>query len=189
MAATPAPTNDRRIVDVRTLAVLFVFSFSLTLLYQGMRGLQAMGGYASTGGPYLVTRPAPGWTWVLYAAIPLLIVSLGAVFALLRRKPGTSLLYLCWPAAFLSPGWNFVEFGMRGSAPDGIDLVAGGLFILLGLVPLIVLALDYRQKKREHRRTGELPPPRMRLLPLLPQLAVAGAAVLFGVLLFRSLGG
>lgn len=184
----PAPTNDRRIVDVRTLAVLFVFSLSLTLLYQGMRGLQALGGYAATGGPYLVTRPAPGWAWVLYAAIPLAVVSLGAVFALLRRKPGTSLLYLCWPAAFLSLGWNFVEFGLRGSSPDGFDLAAGGLFVLLGFVPLVVLALDYRQKIREHRRTGEAPPPRPGLRPLLPQLATASGAVFLGVLCFRALG-
>ena len=52
--------------------VLFLFSFSLTLLYQGMRAIMYLGGFVASGGPYAIAHPAPGWVWIVPVSIILL---------------------------------------------------------------------------------------------------------------------
>ena len=51
-----------------------------------------------------------------------------------------SLVFLAWPALFLSLGWNFLEYGFF--PPEGgwvwSWLFCGVLFVLMGAVPLVI---------------------------------------------------
>jgi hypothetical protein len=56
------------------------------------------------------------------------------------------LVFLGWPALFLSLGWNFLEYGMK--APDGgLEwgfLVPGIMFVVMGGGPLVGVLLALR---------------------------------------------
>lgn len=173
---------------IRNLGILIVFSFSLALLYQGMRGVMHLGGYAAMGGPYLVGRQAPDWVWVMPLAILLTVASMSAGFALLRRERGFSLISLSWSALFISLGWNFLDFGLGlGGKPGPYwdDLAAALVFMLVGAIPLAVMLLDLPRRMKERRIIGAAPltDPWMVLM----QVIVAAAAVFIGMIVFRSL--
>lgn len=137
------------------LAAVFVFSFSLTLLYLAMRGVMFLGGYVSSGGPYLITNPAPEWTWVMNLAILSTIGSLTAGISILKKQKGVTLLYLFWPSLCFALAWNFLDFGLGLQGWPGIhwfDVVVGLVLIFIGAIPLMVIFLDHRRKIREKCR-------------------------------------
>ncbi len=115
----------------------------ITLLWLGMRAVMDLGGACASGGPYVPRVECPD---AVIATTPLSI--LGAFLAIGLMLWGGAglggdwigLVFLAWPALFLSLGWNFLEFGL--SAPDGgvvwSWLICGVLFVLMGAVPLIV---------------------------------------------------
>jgi len=173
--------------QVWKMGVLFFFTLSLTMLFLGMRGVMALGGFLSSGGPYLVTHPSPGWAWIMYPAILLTVATLGAGFAILKRERGGYLMVHAWSALCFSLGWNFLDFGLGlfgKPETDWSDVAVGLVILLLGAIPLLVMILDLRRKIRESRTSGHRPAPASWLSL---QLIVVLAALVLGFVLFRSI--
>jgi hypothetical protein len=119
-------------------------AFCITLLWFGMRAVMDLGGFCASGGPYVIAVECPD---AVLATTPLSILG-GFLAAGLMLWGGAalggawiSLVFLAWPALFLSLGWNFLEYGF--SPPDGgwvwSWLFCGVLFVLMGGVPLIAV--------------------------------------------------
>jgi hypothetical protein len=176
------------------------FSFCLTCLFLAMRGVMRLGGYVASGGPYVIAHPAPGWTWL----VPTSIVA-GAFFIILnaltgRAVGGINLHALVWPAAFLSLGWNFLEFSIRppagAHAPIWGWLICGILFVFMGGIPALgYLNLFVRSLRRRVIEAGSLGSPAAgdgfggtaRTGLLLVQLAVLALGVGLSIMFFGSL--
>lgn len=122
-----------------SLVGLAGIAFSLTLLYRGMRSVQAIGGFCASGGPYQIAHQCPkGIGWLLPVAI---FGGLGflLLFAVSSGDSGRSLLLLSWSALFLSLGWNFLDYGFGITTNNGTNggfLACGVIFIIMGAVPL-----------------------------------------------------
>jgi hypothetical protein len=136
----------------RVLAYLVgvaALAFCITLLWFGMRAVMDLGGACASGGPYVPRVECPD---AVIATTPLSIFgAFGAIGLMLWGGAALGggwlgLVFLAWPALFLSLGWNFLEFGF--SAPDGgwvwSWLVCGVLFVLMGAVPLIAVIGAFR---------------------------------------------
>lgn len=137
-----------------SLIGVFGFSFSLTCLYLGMRGIMRLGGFVASGGPYAIAHPAPRYVWIVPVSIWVGLVCLFLYAAQVKAAGGMSLAPLAWPALFVSLGWNFLEFAFRppgGSRPAWGWLVCGILFWLMGFVPLVFIAQYVRQKRRQEK--------------------------------------
>lgn len=118
-------------------------TFCITLLWLGMRAVMDLGGYCASGGPYVISVQCPD---AVIATTPLSILG-GFLAAGLILWGGAGLggswaglVFLAWPALFLSLGWNFLEYGFF--PPDGglvwSWLFCGVLFVLMGAIPLVV---------------------------------------------------
>jgi hypothetical protein len=131
------------------LAGIVLGTASITLLFLGMRAVMDVGGACADGGPYVSAQPCPDGVGVamfggmlgLFGAAGLMLwfgSRLGARYA--------GLVFLGWPALFLSLGWNFLEYGMK--APDGgLEwgfLVPGIMFVVMGGGPLVGVLLALR---------------------------------------------
>ena len=104
-----------------------------------------LGGFCASGGPYVIAVECPD---AVIATTPLSIFG-GFLAAGLMAWGGAapaaaawmSLVFLAWPALFLSLGWNFLEYGFF--PPErrlGLELArsAASLFVLMGAVPLVL---------------------------------------------------
>jgi hypothetical protein len=193
-----------------TLISIFGFALSLTCLYLAMRGAMRLGGMVAAGGPYQIAHPAPGWIWLFPASMcaGTFFVFLNLLFA--RRTGGLNLPVLVWPAAFVSLGWNFLEFGLHppGQA-SGVSwgwLVCGVVFVLMGGSPLVFLIknavqmlpgqvrsaymADWQRDMEYPDRSGRIGIGRIVRIPFLAlQLAAVGFAILLAVRLFERLSG
>jgi hypothetical protein len=107
-----------------------------------MRSVMDIGGFCAEGGPFVIEHHCPKG---VAAIMPLSIwggVIAGGVYVWQTIKHKIpSLVWLFWPALFLSLGWNFLQYGI--SPPGGGGLVWGWLvcailFILMGAIPLVV---------------------------------------------------
>lgn len=118
-------------------------AFCLTLLYVAMRAVLDIGGACADGGPYVPRVSCPD-------GVPLAMI--GGIFGLFlfggltgwygaRIGPRyAGLVFLAWPALFLSLGWNFLEYGLRPPGEEGWAwgwLICGVLFVLMGGGPLL----------------------------------------------------
>jgi hypothetical protein len=126
------------------LAGVAIAAACVTLMFLGMRSVMEIGGACAEGGPYIPVQPCPdgaplaliGGSFGLFAAAGLMIwfgSRLGGGYTLL--------VFLLWPALFVSLGFNFLQFGLN--PPQGLPvewgfLIPGILFWLMGLVPLLV---------------------------------------------------
>ena len=116
-------------------------AFCITLLWFGMRAVLDIGGYCASGGPYVISIACPD---AVIASTPLSILGgFLAVGLMLWGGAGLGagwmgLVFLAWPALFLSLGWNFLQYGLF--PPDGgliwSWIVCGVLFIAMGAIPL-----------------------------------------------------
>jgi len=118
-------------------------AFCITLLWFGMRAVMDLGGFCASGGPYQINVECPD---AVIASTPLSI--LGGLLAVGLILWGGSalgaswmgLVFLAWPALFLSLGWNFLEYGFF--PPEGgwvwSWVVCGVLFVVMGGVPLAI---------------------------------------------------
>ncbi len=116
---------------------------ALTLLYLSMRSVMDIGGSCASGNqPFVVSHPCPSGVALLFPAS----IWGGLIFAGIyvwqsAKHHVPSLLWLFWPALFLSLGWNFLYYGLH--PPGGIGGVSGGwlvcavLFGLMGGIPLL----------------------------------------------------
>jgi hypothetical protein len=130
-------------VLVYLLVVVAGLALCLTLLFLGMRAVMDVGGACADGGPYVSAQPCPDGS---PAAMLLGIFGLflfGGLTALGGSRiggPYGGLVFLAWPALFLSLGWNFLEYGF--GSPGGWELgwvIPGVLFMLMGGGPLLTL--------------------------------------------------
>jgi len=120
-------------------------AFTLTILWLSMRAVMGIGGACASGGPYVPSVQCPDAVVLLtpLSIFGLFIFGGLAVWSSLNLGGRwISLLFLGWPALFLSLGWNFLEFGFF---PPGDDtgwvwswIVCGIVFVLMGGIPLIV---------------------------------------------------
>ena len=139
--------RDRTALPLGSVAIYLVgvaaLAFCITLLWFGMRAVMDLGGFCASGGPYVIAVECPD---AVLATTPLSILG-GFLAAGLVVWGGAalggswmSLVFLAWPALFLSLGWNFLEYGF--SPPGGgwvwSWLFCGVLFVLMGGVPLVL---------------------------------------------------
>lgn len=153
-------------------------AYCLTALWIGMRMVMDVGGYCASGGSaYVIQQQCPEGSALLVApAVPV-----GFLFGAMMAwgyaglaKGAAGLVFLFWPALFLSLGWNFFEGALNPPGGGGLDigwLSCGIVFALMGLVPLFAVPKFF--KDVEERR------------PLVFGILVGGAAV--GVLLANLL--
>src|SRR6516164_7007061 len=94
-------------------------AFSITLLSESMRAVLAVGGTCASGGPYAISRPCPNG---VAGAFPLAIIG-GLIFLGLyvfcASDKGRTVAILAWPALFLTLGWNFIDYGLKGGSGGG----------------------------------------------------------------------
>jgi hypothetical protein len=118
------------------------FAFCLTLLARAMRSVQAIGGFCASGGPYRIAHHCPkGVAGIFPLAVVGGLAGLG-LFALCVGDRGRPVALLAWPALFLTLGWNFLDYGLNppSSGVNAGFLVSAGIFILMGGIPLVLLA-------------------------------------------------
>ena len=124
-------------------------AFCIALLWLGMRAVMDLGGFCASGGPYEIAVECPD---AVIATTPLSILggflAAGLIIWGAAGLPGAwmSLVFLAWPALFLSLGWNFLEYGFF--PPEGgwvwSWLFCGVLFVLMGAVPLVIAIAAFR---------------------------------------------
>ena len=120
-------------------------AFCLTLVFLGMRAVMDIGGSCADGGPYVSRRSCPD-------GVPLAMVGgifglflFGGILAVGGSRVGArygGLVFLAWPALFLSLGWNFLEYGIKppgGGGPEFGWLLCGVVFVVMGGGPLLGL--------------------------------------------------
>jgi Short C-terminal domain len=127
------------------LAGVALGSMCLTLVFLGMRTVMDVGGACADGGPYVSAQPCPagsalamfGGVFGLFAAAGLMIW-----FGSRLGGPYVGLVFLGWPALFLSLGFNFVQYGFDPPGGDGgLEwgwIVPGVIFWIMGGAPLLV---------------------------------------------------
>lgn len=162
-------TTEARPLAVRGRAVVALGlgiaagAAAITVLSLVMRSVTAIGGSCADGGPYVSAQPCPdgtGTAMLLVLGLALVCV-VGTLYgSSVLGSPGV--LWLGWPALFLTLGWNFLEDGF--DPPDGAAGVVGGfvfcgfLFVAMGAAPLL-LALSLVKDRRRARRRQAGPPP------------------------------
>jgi len=140
-ARDPAPSPPLGRVAVYLIGVAGL-AFCITLLWFGMRAVLDVGGYCASGGPYEIAVECPD---AVVASTPLSVLG-GFLAAGLMLWGGSALggawvglVFLAWPALFLSLGWNFLQYGFF--PPDGgwvwSWVICGVLFVLMGGIPLV----------------------------------------------------
>lgn len=134
-------------------------AFSMTLLWLSMRVVMGIGGSCASGGPYVPAVECPD---IVVAFTPLSILGLFVFGGLAAwgaaglQGPWFGLIFLAWPALFLSLGWNFLEFGLNPPGAEPGELAWGWLicaivFGLMGGVPLVGVILGIREAQPRSR--------------------------------------
>ena len=118
-------------------------AFCLSLVFLAMRAVLDVGGACADGGPYIPRVSCPN-------GVPLAMI--GGIFGLFlfggitgwfgSRVGGRygALVFLAWPALFISLGWNFLEYGFNPPGEQGWAwgwLICGVLFMFMGAGPLL----------------------------------------------------
>jgi hypothetical protein len=133
-------------------------SFTLTILWLSMRAVMGIGGACASGGPYEPSVQCPDAVVLLTPVSVFGLFIFGGLAAWAGASLGgrwISLLFLGWPALFISLGWNFLEFGFFPPGNDGdwvwSWIVCGVIFVLMGGVPLIVAIRGASMVAGSHR--------------------------------------
>lgn len=166
---------------VGSVLLPLAFSFFLTCLFLGMRGILDLGGFVARGGPYEIAHPAPDWWWVMpLSIIACIVIVLMSVFKPSLRGINSLVLIVFWPALFISLGWNFLEYGFfKGQLAWGW-IICGLVFVPMGAIPL------YLMVRAVGRNASWSEVVRNSWRPLLPQLVGIIAGIPLGVLFFRA---
>ncbi len=122
------------------LGSVWAIGVMITWVYRSMRAVMDIGGACASGGPYVSVQPCPDGTWMIGAAVPVLIlvalVGTGVAVALRAPPP----LLLMWAGLFGSLGWNFFDYADRDESGAGL-LVCGVVFWLMALPAVVLLVL------------------------------------------------
>ena len=108
-----------------------------------------LGGFCASGGPYVIAVECPD---AVLATTPLSIFGGFAAAGLMAWGGAAlggswmSLVFLAWPALFLSLGWNFLEYGFTALDSGWVWswLFCGVVFVLMGGVPLVLAIVALR---------------------------------------------
>ncbi|MEO7399047.1 MAG: hypothetical protein ABIW84_10825 [Ilumatobacteraceae bacterium] len=145
--------------------LLFLISIAsivaaMTILYRTMRSVMAVGGSCGSGGPYEIRIECPdGIPLLMNIAIWGGVIFLFVAIVAIHKVRAPNLLWLLWPALFLSLGFNFIQFGV--DPPGGDDpvagwIVCGALFGVMGGVPLLIgLPVMFRRKRTRTANLAE----------------------------------
>jgi Short C-terminal domain len=142
---------------------LGLVSTALTMLWLGMRSVLDIGGFCAEGGPFVIEHQCPkGVAAIMPLSIWGGVIASGVyVWQTIKHKVPT-LVWLFWPALFLSLGWNFLQYGVDPPGGGGLVwgwLVCAILFILMGGIPLAV-ALPFMIKRFMRDDSESMPTPR-----------------------------
>ena len=111
----------------------------LTILFFCMRSVMDIGGRCVSGVPSLYPECPSGVPGLMVGSI---FVGLGFVFLYAVNAIRPNLVWLAWPALFLSLGWNFLQYGIDPPGPDSGPiwgwLICGVLFVIMGGGPLLL---------------------------------------------------
>jgi hypothetical protein len=134
-------------------------AFTLTILWLSMRAVMGIGGACASGGPYVPSVECPDAVVVLLPVAMFGLFIFGGIAAWSGATLGgrwISLLFLGWPALFISLGWNFLEFGFF--PPGDSDgrwvwswIFCGVVFVLMGGGPLVVALRGASMVAGSHR--------------------------------------
>jgi hypothetical protein len=112
-----------------------LFAFSFVLIYQAASILSGIGGYCASGGPYVIATSCPDVVlWAFPVGFIGVFLSWG-VALVFQRGFAAPVLVWGWPILFIGLG---IEFFL--SIPTSglvVAIVCGGLFVIMGLAPLI----------------------------------------------------
>ena len=170
------PRQDPRLRDVLLLALGAAgTALCITLMYQGMRAVMAIGGACADGGPYVPVQPCPDGVAVSMVFSSFGLFLFGGIATWYGARVGgiwVAAPLLAWSGLFLSLGWNFIDLGIVN--PPGGDGVVWGwaipgvMFIVMGAVPLLFGAsvLGSLRSPGPPSRRGEQPI--VRTFPLGP---------------------
>ena len=175
----------------------FVFSFSLTIMYYGMRGVMMLGGFVASGGPYEIAHPAPDWVWLMPVSVLLMVFSIFTSIFSAPKINGPNIMALSWSAIFLSLGWNFLEFGFGIGMGGGLAIgwiICAVFFIPMGLLPLIFVLRSFFRSMNARRNVSEsdyaAPSDQSHQLSwgtsLLLQVILCGLGVWLGIFVFSA---
>ena len=119
-----------RVLGAVTSWFLFVLSF--TLLYRVSGVVMGLGGSCASGGPYEIAVECPG-NVALFAPLSiwggLIAVAIAIVFT---QGFAVQLTTWAWPILFCGLGFAFVL------SRDPTGYLVGGVFLVMGLVPLVL---------------------------------------------------
>ncbi len=183
---------------VCTILGLGAFAFGLTVFDGGLHELLKIGTCAS-GGPYVSARPCPSGTeryiLSLFGGIVLGLIGLG-VWAARGRAPGASASgpggavlgagLLGWCGLFLSAGIVCLVAALRGGLGPGAATgawIVAGVFIPMGLIPLLAALAALPGRRRRRRADGgagsapTAEPPSVGGLPGIPGSLSPGATL------------
>ncbi|MDP3209421.1 MAG: hypothetical protein Q8M65_09765 [Rhodoglobus sp.] len=122
----------------------FLFSLSFSLLFQVTITVMALGGTCASGGPYEIAVECPD-NVAAFAPLSIFggLLAVG-VSVFLAQGFGTPLTTWAWPVLFVGLGGAFlVPFVVD---QDPIGLVLGGMFVIMGLIPLVLELRGSRQR-------------------------------------------
>ena len=136
------------------LAGVTLGAMCITLVFLGMRSVMEIGGACAEGGPYVPVQPCPdgaplaliGGMFGAFGAAGLMIW-----FGSRLGRDYVALVFLGWPALFISLGFNFLQFGFNPPWGGGVEwgfLIPGVLFWIMGFVPLVIGIWGWREARR-----------------------------------------
>jgi hypothetical protein len=162
---------------------LAAVSAGLTMLWLGMRSVLDIGGFCAEGGPFVIEHHCPKG---VAAIMPLSIwggVIAGGIYVWQTIKHKVpSLVWLFWPALFISLGWNFLQYGISPPGGGGLVwswLICAIVFILMGAIPLVIaLPFMVRAYIRHEPESLARPRPLAGLTPEVMKSAVGALSAL-----------
>ncbi|HEX5015438.1 MAG TPA: SHOCT domain-containing protein [Candidatus Limnocylindrales bacterium] len=136
------------------LAGVTLGAMCITLVFLGMRSVMEIGGACAEGGPYVPVQPCPDGAPI--ALIGGMFGAFGAAglmiwFGSRLGRDYVALVFLGWPALFISLGFNFLQFGLNPPWGGGVEwgfLIPGVLFWVMGFVPLGIGIWGWREARR-----------------------------------------
>lgn len=112
-------------------------------MYLAMRAVMLVGGFCAEGGPYEIRQHCPkGVVGFMFGGIWGGAIMIGIYLWQTSKHHVPSLIYLAWPALFLSLGWNFLYFGLNPPGSEGVAwgwLVCAIAFAVMGGLPLLLI--------------------------------------------------
>jgi len=158
-------SRGRSSLSVTIWHIVLLISFggivaALTILFRAMRSVMAIGGTCASGGPYQIAVSCPDGVPVLlngaiWGGVILLFVALVAT----SRTGAPNIIWLLWPALFISLGYNFIDFGMNppdGSGTESGWISCGVVFLIMGGGPLLFMIPLIRDGRKNRKRGAEL---------------------------------